>query len=68
MFNKTFKKEPVLEFSILISKVENKDGNKSDDYGSKLSVTWNNVVLGSDGWEGLLLKNFGLFSCSEIWI
>lgn len=56
MFNKTFKtfkKEPVLEFSILISKVENKDGNKSDDYRSKLSVTWNNV----ESWEVMVGKD-----------
>lgn len=53
MFNKTFKKEPLLEFSILISKVENKDGNKSDDYRSKLSVTRNNV----ESWEVMFGKD-----------
>lgn len=44
----------MLEVSILIFKMENKDGNKNGDYGSKLSVTWE--ICGVF-WEIMLAKD-----------
>lgn len=55
VFNTTFKKESVLEVSIVILKMDNKNGNKYNDYRSKFSVTWDQYKI---SWEIMFGKDY----------